>query len=260
MTDRRLKAWLIAGTLLLAAACGGEPASPELEGATAGAAAASGPASCANGALLPVTGLCNTAAASLFIAINDTIETFATRCVWRTEEVVLSPGEALVFRAQDCSPEGWVRTIYSPVSGYLKYRMDGTPDDQAGFALQIFPLADGVTAEQAAMKTLALAPAPEEERARCETKANTINKLNKLAGRTFDLQPNAEFLAELEAAADGQFSACGPNGYTNEAVQFWEARPAHALFHMLGQDTPPWDPASFTFYRQGGDGRWARVN
>ena len=260
MTDGRLKAWTIAGTLLLVSACSGEPASPvPAEGATLAPAsvAAAGPAGCANGALLPVTGLCNTAAASLFVAIDDTIETFATRCIWRTEEVLLSPGEALVFRAQDCSPEGWVRTIYTPVSGYLKYRMDGTPDDQAGFALQVFPLAPGETAEAVAMKTLA--QAPELERDRCETRANTINALHKLSGRTFDLEPKADFMAELEAEADGGFSACGPNGFTNEAVQVWEARPGHALFHMLGQDTPLWDPASFTFYRQAADGRWARA-
>ncbi len=242
---------------LLAAGCSAEPGSAPSEAASNATVAGAGAAGCENGALLPITGLCNTADASLFVAIDDTIETFATRCIWRTEEVLMSPGEAQVFRAQDCSPEGWVRTIYSPVSDYLKYRMDGTPEDQAGFALQVLPLAAGETAEDAAMKTLALAP--EEERARCETRASAVNELNKLAGHTFDLVPMADFMAELEAAADGLFSACGPNGFTNEAVQFWEARPGHALFHMLGQDTPPWDPASFTFYREAADGRWAKA-
>jgi len=27
---------------------------------------------------------------------------------------------------------------------------------------------------------------------------------------------------------------------------------------MLGQDTPFWDPASFTFYRKGNDGVWSK--
>ena len=43
-----------------------------------------------------------------------------------------------------------------------------------------------------------------------------------------------------------------------DAVQFWEGRKYHALFHMLGQDTPFWDPASFTFYRKGNDGVWSK--
>ncbi len=241
--------------VLLAAACSPEPAaSPEVE-AGPSASTTEISATCRNGAPLPITGLCNTADPSLFLAIDDTIETFATRCLWRTEEVQFSADDVLVFRAQDCSPEGWVRNIYSHVSGYLKHRMDGTPEDQAGFALQIIPLAAGETAEEAAMKTVALAP--EEERGRCVTKPNTITRL---AGRPFDLAPQPDFMAELEAAADGLFSACGPNGFTNEAVQVWEGRANVALFHMLGQDTPPWDPASFTFYRKAADGRWAKAS
>ena len=43
-------------------------------------------------------------------------------------------------------------------------------------------------------------------------------------------------------------------------MQFWEGREHHALFHMLGQDDPLWDPASFTFYAKGADGVWAKTN
>lgn len=239
---------------LLAAACSGEPgdapAVPAAESPGGVAATA-----CANGAPLPITGLCNTADPSLFLATDDTIETFATRCLWRTEEVQLSPDTVLVFRAQDCAPEGWVRTVYSHLSGYLKHRMDGTPEDQAGFALQIFPLAAGETPENAAMKTLALAP--EDQRTRC-----VVERLQgpKLAGYAFELKPGPELKAELDALhPDEPYDACGPNGFTGDAAQFWEGRESVALFHMLGQDTPFWDPASFTFYRRGADGRWAKT-
>jgi len=227
---------------------GSSPAAGE-----AGAAATA--TACPNGAPLPVTGLCNNADASLFLAVDDSIETFATRCLWRTEEVQLSTDEVLVFRAQDCAPEGWVRTVYSHLSGYLKHRMDGTPEDQAGFALQIVPLAANEAPEQAAMKTLA--QAPEDQRARC-----IVVKLPgpKLAGRAFRLEPVPELRGELEELSGGEpFDACGPNGLTLDAVQFWEGRSNVALFHMLGQDTPPWDPASFTFYRRAADGRWAKT-
>jgi len=32
------------------------------------------------------------------------------------------------------------------------------------------------------------------------------------------------------------------------------------LFHMVGQDEPLWDPASFTFYVKGADGRWSKYD
>lgn len=242
---------------LLAAGCSGEPANTPADAGADSAAVlpASEGGACGNGAPLPVTGLCNTADPSLFLAVDTTIETLATRCIWRTEEVQLSPDEALVFRAQDCSPEGWVRTVYTHVGGYLKHRMDGTPEDQAGFALQVFPLAEGETPEDAAMKTLSLAP--EDQRGRC-----VISKLSapKLAGYPFELGPGPELTAELDALyPDEPYDACGPNGFTGDAAQFWEGRKTVALFHMLGQDTPFWDPASFTFYRRAADGKWAKA-
>ena len=200
---------------------------------------------CATGSPLPLTGLCSDGDAALFLATDASAETFAPRCVWRTEEISLSSNEAIVFRAQDCSGEGWDQTLYSHVSGYLKARQASVPEDQFGFILQIVPLADGETAEQAALKTLD--KAPEDQRTRCETHPM---KGPKLAGRAFKLGPNAELEAELNAAnPEDPWDACGPNGVTMDAMQVWEGRDHHALFHMLGQDTPPWDPASFTFYK-----------
>jgi hypothetical protein len=239
---------------LLAAACSGEPAGTGATAAGGGEVTVAAAGTCVNGAPLPITGLCNTADPSLFLATDDSIDTFATRCVWRTEEVQLSADEVLLFRAQDCAAEGWVRTVYSHLSGYLKHRMDGTPEDQAGFALQIVPLTDGMAPEDVAMKTLALAP--EDQRSRC-----VVTKLQgpKLAGYPFELGPGPELTAELEAMhPDEPYDACGPNGFTGDGAQFWEGRKNVALFHMLGQDTPLWDPASFTFYHRASDGRWAR--
>ena len=212
--------------------------------------------SCATGSPLPLTGLCSDAAADLFLTTDASAATLAPRCVWRTQEVSLSPDEAIVFRAQDCSGEGWDQTIYSHVSGHLKARLTSVPEDQFGFILEIIPLAAGETAEQAALKTLEKAPG--EQRARCE-----IQPLNgpKVAGRAFELGPNAELEAEMIAAnPEDPWDACGPNGFTGDAAQFWEGRDHHALFHTLGQDTPLWDPASFTFYKKGADGVWAKAS
>lgn len=235
--------------VLTLAACGGETDA----GLAPAASVPAGAAAC--GATLPITGLCSHADPALFLKIDAQAPKLAAKCEWRTQEVGVADDMALVFRAQDCKAEGWVPHVYSYVQGYVKYRMDSTPDDQANFMLQVIPLSQGETAEQAAMKTLA--NAPEDQRARCATRPLSGPVV---AGATFELAPNAELRAEIELNAAGDlWDACGPNGVTMDAVQFWEARNGYALFHMLGQDDTPWDPASFTFYRKGSNGKWAKA-
>lgn len=239
---------LLAAILGLAA-CGGETdAAPDAPAAI--------PAATTNACNpLPLTGLCSNGDPAIFLKTTPQAPKLAAKCEWRTQEISLTPTDAIVFRAQDCTAEGWVPNLYEVVQGYVKYRMDGTPGDQAVFILEMIPLAAGEAAEQAAMKTLG--KAPEDQRTRCETRplAGRV-----LAGAAFELRPKPDFEAELIAAApEDQREACGPNGITMDAVQFWEARPSYALFHMLGQDDTPWDPASFTFYRKGGDGVWIKA-
>ena len=242
---------LAAIALLGLVACGGEKdatldtAAPNAVIADTGAC----------GTSLPITGLCSNADPSYFLKINTQAPKLATKCAWRTQEVGVSDTMALVFRAQDCSADGWVPHVYAYLQGYVKSRMQGTPDDQASFILQVIPVAQGETPEQAAMKTLS--NAPEDQRTRCAT--HTFSG-PVVAGKTFKLAPNAELQAELEANAAGDvWDACGPNGVTTDAQQFWEGRNGFALFHMLGQDDPQWDPASFTFYRRSADGKWTKA-
>lgn len=240
---------LLCGALVLLAGCGQQPSSAEVT-ETAEAA-------CATGSPLPITGLCSDGQASLFVAVDQKAEMLGPRCVWRTEEVSLSATEALVFRAQDCTGQGWDEIVYSyearTQSGYVKTLQKTPSAEIPGFALEVFPLAAGETAEQAALKTLDKAePA---QRARCETHplANVA-----AAGRAFELAPNADLKAELDAAhPDESWDACGPNGLYLDSVAYWEGRDRHALFHTIGQDTPMWDPASFTFYVKDGDA-WAK--
>jgi hypothetical protein len=240
---------LLASTASLAiyACSDGTGAAPDAPAAAPAAASACNP--------LPLTGLCSNADVSIFLRTNPQAPKLAAKCEWRTQEIGLTPTDAIVFRAQDCTPEGWVPNRYEVVQSYVKYRMDGTPEDQAIFILEMLPLAAGETAEQAALKTLG--KAPEDQRTRCEIKPRTGPVV---AGRTFELVPNAELTAEMNTLnPDEPWNACGPNGFTGDAVQFWESRPSYALFHMLGQDDAPWDPASFTFYRKGADGKWAKA-
>ncbi len=252
----RSRALLPCALLALTVACSQQ--SPD----AAADESAAAKSACATGSPLPITGLCSDGNASLFLAIDPKAETFGPRCVWRTEEVETYPNEALVFRAQDCSGEGWDKTTYTYQASYvhepsyLKTHLASMPAEDFGFALEVVPLLIGETAEQAAMHTLSKAdPA---QRPRCEIQPLTRYTV---AGRAFELGPNAELRAELDALyPDEPWDACGPNGVSLDAIGFWEGRDHHALFHMLGQDTPIWDPASFTFYRKGADGVWTKVN
>jgi hypothetical protein len=214
-----------------------------------------GPAPPCTTAKLPITGVCTDAHPALFLAVDTGLETFARGCAWRTQELQTGGDEALVFRAQDCTGEMWDRTVYSWVGNYVKSRPEPVPEDQAVFALEVFRIADGQTAEDVALATLSAAP--EDQRGRCTTEP--INNV-RVAGRAFELAPNAELTQEMQSNhPDAPWEACGPNGVTMDSTQFWEGRKTHALFHMTGQDQPGWDPASFTFYRRNSDGSWAKA-
>lgn len=251
MLSTILRGGIVSCALLALSACSQQ--SPD--DAAALEAVANAGAACPTGSPLPITGLCSDGNASLFLAVDPKAEMFGPRCVWRTEEVSLSSSEALVFRTQDCTGEGWDKTVYTyeagatQAHGYLKTRQSSMATDDYGFALEVIPLTDGETAEQAAMKTLD--KAHPDQRSRCE-----VHPLSKptVAGRAFELGPSAELRAELDALyPDEPWDACGPNGVSLDAIAFWEGRDHHALFHMTGQDTPIWDPASFTFYKKDGD-------
>jgi hypothetical protein len=230
-------------------ACG-----PEAGGADLAATGAQSGSACAGA--LPITGLCNEANPALFLAIDDQLETVARGCVWRTEELQTRDAEALVFRAQDCTGEMWDKVAYTWVDHYVKARPVTVPDDQAMFVLEVLDVGAGETAEDVARRTLA--QAPEDQRGRCDAIPFTGPKV---AGRAFELAPNADLKAELDARSpDEPWEACGPNGVTTGAIQFWEGRDTRALFHIVGQDEPLWDPASFTFYAKGADGAWSKVD
>ena len=241
---------LMAAGALALTACGKAE-----DGALTADAGAAGGAACSV-AKLPVTGVCSDANPGLFVAIDSSLETLARGCVWRTEELQTKDNEALVFRAQDCTGEMWDRIAYTWVDRYVKSHSVAVPADQAVFLLEVQPVPEGETAEQVAMKTLA--QAPEDQRTRCEVKPYTGPKVT---GRAFELFPNAELKAELDAASpDEPWTACGPNGVTMDGVEFWEGRDKRALFHMVGQDQPMWDPASFTFYAKDANGKWSKTD
>ena len=243
---RAVEALLACGVATCAlSACGADP----------GAAVSAGGPAC-TGTKLPITGACSDANAALFVAIDPKQKTVARGCVWRTEELRTKETEALVFRAQDCTGEMWDRTVYTYVGGFVKSRLATVPEDQAGFLLEVYDVPDGQTAEQVAMATLD--KAPQDQRARCIT--SPMDGVT-VAGHPFELAPNKELEAEMQAnSPDEPWEACGPNGVTMDGIQYWEGREKRALFHMVGQDEPLWDPASFTFYVKGADGRWSKYD
>lgn len=255
---------MIGLTALALAACGQPsgtteaPAAPAAAIAPASSAGVAPAAPCATSAL-PITGLCSDANAALFVATDDARTLFSASCAWKTQEIKLADDRAIVFRAQDCTPDSSTDDFTYTFDGTLgaktlKYRIPSMePGDRMSF-LDMFDVGAGETAEQVAMKTLAYAPA--DQKARCVTKARPGPKV---AGRVFDLGPNEALEKELnEANPDDPWDACGPHGVSMETTVFWEGRDHHAFFHMTGQDDPPWDFASFTFYAKGADGAWAR--
>ncbi len=236
---------------VLLAACGEAPGSGSENSIAVG-----GERATCSGAMLPITGLCTDANPALFLAIDDSLETAASGCVWRTEELRTGADEALVFRAQDCTGEMWDKIAYTWVDRYVKSRPVTVPEDQAMFILEVLDVGPGQTAEEVALRTLS--HAPENQRGRCITVAFPGPRVT---GPTFQLAPNADLKAELEtASSEGPWEVCGPNGIASGTLQFWEDRKSHAaLFHIIGQDEPRWDPASFTFYAKKADGAWGKA-
>lgn len=239
------------------AACSPKAEAPKAA-ETAPAAAASPAVEACTGARLPLTGLCADPLPQTFGQIRSDAPLLASTCVWKTVEVQRSDTEALVFRSQDCSAEGWGPVAYrfeGPQSLVIRY----SPAETGGEAAEsevahIIDLPAGKTAEAAALEMLS--DAPENERARCLVRP--LPDVKDVAGEAFELAPNAELEAELRKGADGPIGACGRYGFTEDAVVFWEKRPGHAVFHSIGQDDPYWDPASFTFYKREPGGAWAK--
>jgi len=233
------------GAFALLAACGGKQAP----------APAAAVAACAG--VLPVTGLCPEAGISAFGKINPIAELQQPGCVWRTMEAKRAPDEVLVLRGQDCTKAGAGAVSFTfPTSRELHISSAASPGVAAVDAMvaTILDIAAGQTAEDAAGALLA--EAPEAERATCEPRA--MSGEQPVAGRPFQLQPDEATLNAMHRREDGPVSACGTYGYAEDFQELWEGRAKYAIYHSLGQDTAPWDPMSFTFYRRGADGVWLK--
>ncbi len=213
---------------------------------------AAGKPSACTGLLTPIAGVCATGA-GVFSHESPRDQLFNDKCVWTEQEVLRSPAEVLLLRAQDCSGMGTgaYKISYSfPNPTELTATMDMSPDQPAVYVIaRVFDIPEGKTAEDVAMTKLA--EAPEAERARCKTRPDAM-------GATFQLAPDDTFMDELQKDQDGPISACGPFGYTEDAQVWWEAHGPHAIFHMTGQDTPSWDPTQFVFYKQDSTGAWLK--
>jgi hypothetical protein len=240
---------------LLGPACApaDEPAASREAGpaSSAAAAAAGGPdlrppvvsaevPPCSTGRTKAVTGVCDDGAPGLFLAVTDHIE-LGDKCVWLTEQLMLSAGEALVFRSQDCSAQGWTNAAYAFADGKVRTGDASTPYAIDRVILEIFPATGAGGVAAAALDQLAAAP--EAERATC---AIRLHEGFATSGTAFQLAPTA----------GGQ--GCGPYGAAPGLV-FWEARDGRALFHRIGSETGYWDPASFTFYRPDAAGVWRKA-
>ena len=214
--------------------------------------AANAPAAC-SGPLTPIAGVCTTDPAILRTDGSKDL-LFNDKCVWKMQEVQRTPEEVLILRVQDCSAMGAdayqvAYTFPNPTDLTLTQTVADPGPNIINVIAYVFDIPDGQTAEDVAMTKLAAAP--EAERTRCKTRPDAM-------GATFQLAPDDAFMAELEKDQDGQVSACGPFGYTEDSQVWWEAHGPHAIFHSTGQDTPSWDPTQFIFYKRDSSGAWVR--
>jgi hypothetical protein len=243
MNMRTLLTISIAAAALLASAC--QAKAPDDAEAAADAAAAA----CSTSRTLAQTEVCGGGDVAVFRQVSDH-PIASPKCVWYTEQLMLSDSEFLVFRNQDCSEEGWDGAAYKYANGVVTLHPAPTPDVAGDPILEIFPIDTGVDPQ--AFSTTKLEG--EADATRCMVRP--IEDLN-IPGTLWELAPNDEYMAELNARNE-PWSACGKYG-SGESTQFWEMRKDVALYHWLGQDAGYWDPASFTFYRKGADGKFAKV-
>ncbi len=214
---------------------------------------AAAPAVCSTGRTMAETLVCDDGDPSIFRQVSNAA-LILPKCVWYTEQLMLNENEFLVFRNQDCSAEGMDGAAYEVVGDAIYVNRGMVPEsERAGeVILEMFTKAEDQTAEEVIMARLAEAPAAEKDR--CIVRADEAAMFE---GALYALEPDDEFLAELQAANE-VYAACGPYGVTS-GVQFFEDRGSRVLFHRLGQDQGDWDPASFTFYLRGADGTFAKA-
>jgi hypothetical protein len=194
------------------------------------------------GTVMPISGACVVAASS-----GDLLD---PKCVWKPEEVKRSDTEVLVMDVQDCKGYSFTYAFTNPGELHT-IQANATAGDPPydNIAARVFDIPAGKTAQDVALAKLS--EAPEAERARCIAKPDA-------APNTFQLAPDDAFMAELRKDQDGQISACGPFGFTDDSVVWWEAHGTKAIFHATGQDTPSWNPKSFVFYTRDASGAWVK--
>ncbi len=253
-----LRAFVVLTALALAACGGNKPADKPSEAASASPAAPVVPAAICTAGKMPITGVCDDAQPALFGFVDPKPEMYSDKCTWVTAEAQRSDTEALVFRVQKCPAGSEPMTTYKfdgpgKLMAYFPNPEPGKPPYD-NLAAEIWDLKAGETAQDVAMKTLAGVPKAESKGCEIHMKP----EIKFVAGQAFEVGPTDARLKELHTVEDGILSTCGSYGYSEEAVAFWEARPAYAIYHSLGQDTPPWDPASFTFYKKQADGSWQK--
>jgi hypothetical protein len=246
---------MMAALAAMAAACA--PKQDPAASATASGAPPAVGAAC-TGEKLPITGVCADAQPALFGYLDAQEAPYAATCKWVTAEAQRSDTEAVVFRIQQCPAD---------VAPATSYRFDGDkllvkyPHPEPGrepyenLIAEFYAIPDGQTAEAIALTHIADAPA--DERPRCVV--TPAPDVRGVAGQAFHIAPNEELMAELNRKhPDEPFEACGAHGYTNDGIVYWEKRPDLLIWHVIGQEQPIWDPASFTIYKRDASGAWTK--
>ena len=172
-------------------------------------------------------------------AEDDTDDPYRS-CTKSAQTVALSsrPEQTLSFQIYGCKAAGGATASFQlDSSNTLIMRWDDDPATSQPVA-QFWPLRGRAPADL--IGELAEPSIRPEEKGRCQVQADAL-------AHHFAYTPDPAFLKDLLAAGE-PFAACGTYGDSNDSVQYWTVIGNVVLAYLwVGQDTPMFDPESFTY-------------
>jgi len=242
---RTIRPGLALALMAMAAGCGSDEPAPR---PAPSASAAPATDACKPGEKrLPGSRLCESAALALMPSPEAIDE---PGCAWALAETGLPDDEWAVYRALACKT-GKTRLEFAGGTHIAELTLAesafGGPvsSDPAPYA--VVSLIDAAPDAKTAIRGLARqAIEDHKEAAGCEV------RLAKVSGWPGDaLVVDVSEAEAAKAPQDELRSACGPYGYTDDAVMYWRPSGRHALWFNLGQDIPEVDAGSFVVVRDG---------
>jgi hypothetical protein len=158
-------------------------------------------------------------------------------CAWKGQSVAFNgkANQVIRFRYQDCDGENATKVTFSLDKDnrlLMQYESYSQPVAQFWSLKGENP--------SAFIPKVAEPSIDSKEKGRCEVVLDDMT-------RHYSYAPNAAYLEEL-LSPDEVYAACGTYGDTNDGIQYFISLDGVLLgFLWVGQDTPLYDPDSFTY-------------